>query len=135
MRAPNGCDPVCMPGSREPVMDGGPNPAPLDRRIPRPMMAGDQQDDAIASRDRSLETAIDCRPGGVEIHAVKIEHAVRLDIPASKLLVPAAIQRTQMMRFLRGTRRRTTRGTLEGPACRSLATLYRLRRPPSRFRE
>src|SRR5689334_2522073 len=47
---------------REPIMNGGPNPAPLNRRLARSMMTGNQQHDPIAAGDGLLECAVDRDP-------------------------------------------------------------------------
>ena len=61
----------------------------LDRRLAGPMMAGDEQHDAVAARDRLLERAVDRAPGAVEVHAVKVEDAVGLDSAASAAAGPS----------------------------------------------
>lgn len=81
-----------MARRRKPVVNRGADAPALDGWIAGPMMAGDQQQDAIAGADRPLERAIDRLPGGVEGHAVEVEHAVRLDRAAAKPLVPAAVE-------------------------------------------
>jgi len=43
-----------MARSREPVVNGRSDAASLDRRIARPMMAGDEQYDPLPARDRLL---------------------------------------------------------------------------------
>jgi len=60
-------------------MDGSSNATALDRRIAGAMVTSDQQNDPFSSSNRPLEAAVDRRPGLVEIHAVKIEHAVGFD--------------------------------------------------------
>jgi hypothetical protein len=80
MSASNRGDRARMARSREPVVDGGADLAALDRRIARTVMPGDQQDHAVASRDRLLQAAIDRLPGTVERHPVKIERAVGIGI-------------------------------------------------------
>ena len=74
-------------------MNGGPNTPALDGRFTRPMVAGNQQQNAVSAGDRLLESAVDCGPRAVQIHPVEIEHAVGLDRTAPQLLVPAAIER------------------------------------------
>src|SRR4051812_3486357 len=67
---------------REPVVNGGANLAPLDGRLSRAMMPRDQQQNSVAARDRLLESPVDRTPRRIERHAVKVDHAVRLDAAA-----------------------------------------------------
>jgi hypothetical protein len=92
VRVPNRGDIRRMARGFEPVMDRGPNPPSLDRRIAWPVMPGDQQQHAVAASDRLFETAIDCSPRGVEIHAMEVEHAIRLNRSGAKAFVPASVQ-------------------------------------------
>ena len=89
MSASNGGNRAGMARRGEPVVDGGPDLATPDRRIARAVMPGDQQDHAVAARDRLLQTAIDCLPGSVERHPMEIERAVGIDIARAKPSVPA----------------------------------------------
>src|SRR5437868_12336970 len=66
MRAAHRGDRGRMARDREPVMNRGADPAALDRRIAGAMMAGDQQDDPRAVRNRALQRAVDRGPGAVE---------------------------------------------------------------------
>jgi len=52
--APYGGDVLGMARSGEPVVNGRSDAASLDRRIARPMMAGDEQYDPLPARDRLL---------------------------------------------------------------------------------
>lgn len=81
-----------MAGGRKPVVHGGANTPTLDGRIAWAVMTGDQQQDAVAARDRLLQTPVDCSPGDIEVHAVEVEHAVGLNCPAPQSLVPAAVE-------------------------------------------
>jgi hypothetical protein len=106
VRPANRRDVACVPRRRKPVVNRRADRASPDRRLPRAMMAGDQQENAVAARDRLLERAIDCTPGAVETHPVKIYDPVGLDRAAAKSPVPAAVERAPMVvQFLRGTRR------------------------------
>ena len=89
MSPANRGDRAGMARSREPVVDGGPDFAALDRRIARAVVPGDQQNHAVASRNRLLEAAIDRLPGSVERHPVEIERAVRIYIARTQPPVPA----------------------------------------------
>lgn len=93
MGAPNGSDIARVARGCEPVVNGSPDPAALDWWLTATVMSRDQQHDAIAARNRLGEPAVDRGPGSVEIHPVKIEHAVRLDRAAAQLSVPAAVER------------------------------------------
>ena len=88
-----GGDVFGMARSREPVVNGRSDAASLDRRIARPMMAGDEQYDPVPARDRLLQAAVDRIPGRVEVHAVKVEHAIGLNGSAPQLLVPTTVER------------------------------------------
>ncbi len=60
-------------------MNRGADPAALDRRLARPMMTGDEEDDALIPRDRLLQATVDGLPRGVEGQAVKVEDPLGLD--------------------------------------------------------
>jgi hypothetical protein len=92
VRVPNRGDIRRMARGFEPVMDRSPNPPSLDRRIAWPVMPGDQEQHAVAASDRLFETAIDCTPRGIEIHAMEVEHAIRLNRSAAKAFIPASVQ-------------------------------------------
>jgi hypothetical protein len=91
--AANRRDPGGVARRGEPVVDRGADLATLNRWLARPVMAGDQQDEAIAVRNRTIEAEINRPPRGLEVHAVKIEDAVRLDRAVAKPPVPTAIER------------------------------------------
>src|SRR5688572_13333140 len=76
MGAPDGGDPRRVARCREPVVDRGPDPPSLDGRLAWPLMAGDQQHDAVAGGDRLLQDGVDRAPGTVEIMAVQVEDSV-----------------------------------------------------------
>jgi hypothetical protein len=92
MRAPDSRDIGGMARRGEPVVDGGADPAALNWRFPRTMMPGDEQDDALAAGDCPLKTLVDRLPRGVEVHAMQVEHPVRLDRTALEALVPRRIE-------------------------------------------
>ena len=50
----------------KPVVDGGTDLTALDRWFAGPVMARDQQQDAVAAPDCLIEAAVDRRPGAVE---------------------------------------------------------------------
>ena len=93
---------------RQPVVDRGPDFPALDRRIARPVVPRDQEYDALAPGDGSLQPAVDRGPGAVEIVAVQIEHSIRLGRAGTKAPVPARVERrsklgrrAQRLRFFR----------------------------------
>jgi hypothetical protein len=92
MRASNCGDVLRMPGCSEPVVNRGPDAPTLHGRIAGPMMPGNQQENALAARNGLLERTVDRGPRAVEIHAMEIEHPVRLDRAAPELLVPSAVE-------------------------------------------
>lgn len=55
-------------------------------------MACNQQHHPFAAPDRLVEPVIDRPPGAIECHAVKIDDTVRLDAPAGKAAIPAAVE-------------------------------------------
>jgi len=61
--------------------------------LARAMMASDQQQHTLAAGDCLLKAPVDCRPGSIEIHAVKVEHAIGLNGSAPQLLVPTTVER------------------------------------------
>jgi hypothetical protein len=82
-----------VPRCSKPVMDCGPNGAPLDRHIARSLVPGDQQQKAIASRYCPVERSVDCLPGTIEAHSMKIDDAIGLDGSVTKAPIPAAVER------------------------------------------
>ena len=100
----NGSDLRRVPGMGKPVVNGRANASAGDRRVARPVVAGDEQHDPVARADRALQPTIDRLPGGVEGHAVEIENAVRLDAPAPQALVPTAVEGSLANRFGRNRR-------------------------------
>jgi len=79
--------------SGQPVMHRRPNSPSLNRRLAGPLVTGDQQNDAFATADRTLQRMVDRRPRAVEVHSVQIEDPVGLYRAAAQLLVPATVQR------------------------------------------
>ncbi len=60
--------------------------------LARAMMASDQQQHTLAAGDCLLKAPVDCRPGSIEIHAVKVEHAIGVCAPPGKSAIPAAVE-------------------------------------------
>lgn len=96
----------CMARRMEPIVNGGPYPAPLKRRIAGAGMAGDQEHHPAARSDRSFQTAVDGCPRPVEVEAVEVEHQVGVDGARAKPPVPAGIERRSGPRVGAGTGRR-----------------------------
>jgi len=109
MRTANRRDSGCMARCGQPVVDRGPDPAALHRRLASAVMAGDQEQEPVAAPDRLLERAVDRAPGGIQRHSVKVEHAIGFDRPAPQPAVPAAIEGCSRPCFLHQTWRRTLR--------------------------
>ena len=119
----------------EPVVHRRANPPAFDRRIARPVMTGDEQDDALAAVDRSFERAVDRPPGVVEVEPVEIHDPIRLDRAQLEPTVPAAVEGATAQ-LLPGTGRGTIARSamVEGASSRSPNPLHRLWRFPSPFR-
>jgi hypothetical protein len=79
VRPANRCDIARVARCREPVMDRCPDLAALHRRVAGPVMARDQEHDALAARDRLLQPSVDRGPGVIEGQTMQIEHSIRLD--------------------------------------------------------
>lgn len=92
VRTANGCDFRRMARSGQPVVDCGSDLAALDRWFTGTVMASNQKHDPLAARDCLIKATVYRTPGAVEVHAVKVEHSVRLDRAIAKALVPSAIQ-------------------------------------------
>ena len=86
-------DPGRVAGCREPIVDGRPNAASLNRRLAGTVMAGDQQDQALAGRDSIGKRAVDRLPGLVQIHPVKVDDPVRARVSRPQPAIPPAIER------------------------------------------
>jgi len=63
----------------KPVVHRGADAPALDRRVAGAMVAGYQQQHAIASVDGSFERAVNRLPCLVEVHAVQVERPIRFD--------------------------------------------------------
>ena len=81
-----------MARRREPIVNRRADPSALNGRIPATMMPGYQQDDAVPGRNCLFERTVDRSPGGVEVHAMKVESTVGHDRTGAQLLVPTAIE-------------------------------------------
>jgi hypothetical protein len=106
MRATHGSNFASVPGRSQPVVNRGADPAALDRRFARPVVAGNQENDAIASTDRLLESVIDGAPSLVEVHPMQVDNAVWVDSAGTQASVPCTIQRGPELRPAWNSRRR-----------------------------
>lgn len=93
MRAAHSSDAACVPRCGEPIVNRGADLAALNRRLPRTVMTGHEQQDAVAARDRFFELAVDCAPCRVQVHPVQIENTVGFDGTRAEPPVPAAVER------------------------------------------
>src|SRR6185369_8647351 len=84
MRTPHCCNVDRMARRREPIVHRGPDCPAAKRRLAGALVTGDEQDDALAFAYRSLQRAIDCAPGAVEAHPVKVDDPIGLDVAAAK---------------------------------------------------
>jgi hypothetical protein len=92
MRAADSRDVGRMSRSGQPVMDRGADTTPLDGSSAWAMVAGNEQNDALAAGDCLVEITVDCHPRRIEIHAVKVERSVGFNQTAPQLLVPASVE-------------------------------------------
>ena len=74
-------------------MDCGPDGASTDRLIAGALVSRDQQHDALAARDCPVQRSIDCPPGTIEAHPMKVDNAIGLDRSVSQALIPTAVER------------------------------------------
>src|SRR3954447_16395017 len=93
VRPTDGSNARCVPRSGKPVVDRCADAPALDRRLPRPMMPGNEQDDAVARINRLLENAVDRAPRFVECHPVEVEPPVKLGRARAEPPVPARVER------------------------------------------
>ena len=93
MSAANRGDRTRMARRAKPILDRGPDLAPEDWRLARAMVAGDQQNDPVAARDRLFEPAVDRFPRGIQGQSVKVEDSVQLDRAGTQAPVPGRVER------------------------------------------
>jgi hypothetical protein len=105
VRAADGGDLAGVTVRSKPIVHRRANGAAADRRLSRTLVASDQQDEAVASRNRVVERAVDGPPRGVEAHPVEVDDAVRPDRSATKAAVPTAVEGRAMPQILPGTGR------------------------------
>lgn len=80
-------------GSRQPIVDSGPDPATFQGWIALSFMPGDQQHDTLATCYGPLQCPVDRQPGAIQAMAVEIEHAIRVDPSGAQAVVPASVER------------------------------------------
>ena len=106
MGAAHGGDAARVPRDREPVMDSSADSSATDRRLAPTVVTGDEKDDALAGIACSLQREIDGVPGSVEVHAVQVDYAVRLNGAGAQRAIPGAVERRAgPERFWRGRSR------------------------------
>ena len=93
MRIPYRRDAQRMPGMGQPIMDRGPDPASFERRVPLPLMAGNQQQNPVPGSDRPLQRAVNGIPSAIEAVAVEIEDPVGIDPASAQSTIPPAVER------------------------------------------
>lgn len=86
-----------MAGCSQPIVHGRANSAPFERRLALPFMAGNQEQNPIAARNRALQRPIDRFPGAIEAVAVQVERPVGLDLAGLQAPVPSAIEGRAVM--------------------------------------
>ena len=91
--APHCGDVRSVPRRVQPIVNGGANPSPLERRVAGPGVTGDQKHDSASRCDRALQPPVDRTPRLVEVEPVQVEHQVGIDRARAKLPVPARIER------------------------------------------
>lgn len=92
MRSADGGDVGRMAGGRKPIVNGCPNGAALYRRLTGTVMAGDEQDQAVAAVDRMVERPVDGPPRAIQAHPVKVDDPVGLHRAAAEPPVPGAVE-------------------------------------------
>jgi hypothetical protein len=92
MRAAHCGDVAGVTGCGKPIVNRSPDSPAPNRRIAGPMVAGDQQHEALATHGRLVESAIDGPPGRIEAETMEIEDSVWLDCSAAQPPVPACVQ-------------------------------------------
>ena len=73
-------------------MDCRPDRSAAKGRLAGPLVAGDEQEDALAGGDRLLERSVDCAPRAVEAHAVEVDDSIGLNAAAAETPIPASIE-------------------------------------------
>ena len=97
VRTPYRCDARGMAGNRQPVMNGGPDAPPFERRLSLALMPRDEEQDAVAGRDRTLQCPVDRVPRPIQAVPVKVHDPVGLDAARAQAAVPAPIERGMLM--------------------------------------
>ena len=84
---------ACVARRRQPVVHCRADFASLNRRLSRAMMAGNEENDALAPPDCLFEAMVDRGPGAIEVHAMQVQDPVRLQVPAPNAFFPGSVQR------------------------------------------
>ncbi len=82
----------------KPVVDRRSNPTAFDWRVAGTVMTGDEQNESLASPDRSFQVSIDRPPGHIEIHPMQVDHPIGLEIARAEPSIPASIKRPSELR-------------------------------------
>ena len=93
MSAADCCD-IAAHGARpQPVVDRGTDGAAPNRRLAGPMVAGNQEKDSLALRDRMFQVPVDRAPGAIERHSVKVDDPVRFarSLPEARSQLPSRV--------------------------------------------
>lgn len=97
VRTPHRSDARGMAGNRQPVMNGGPDAPPFQRRLSLALMPRDEEQDAVTGRDRTLQCPVDRVPRPIQAVPVKVHDPVGLDAAGAQAAVPASIERGMLM--------------------------------------
>jgi hypothetical protein len=86
-------DAARMTGNGKPIVNRRADLAALNRRLARPVMSRNQQDQPFARFARPFQRRVYRTPRAVEIHSMQIDHAVGLKPSGPQLPVPGAVER------------------------------------------
>jgi len=93
MGAAHGRDIARMARRGEPVVDGSADRASANWRLAGSLVTRNEKNDALLVRHRLVERAVDCTPGSIEGHSMKIDDPVRFELSAREPPVPASVER------------------------------------------
>lgn len=79
MRRPDGGNFAGVPRGGKPVVNHRADRAAPHGRFACALVAGNEQQDALAAHDGVVERSVDRPPGAVEAQSVKVDDTVRLD--------------------------------------------------------
>lgn len=92
MRAPYRGNPRRVSRYGQPVMDSCAYAAAFKRRIPSPLMAGNEQQNPFPRGNCAFQRMIYRSPGAVQVVTVEIKDSIRLDPSGAQAAVPAPIE-------------------------------------------